>query len=48
MAASLEPVAGEGIADRDRKQPKAKREQSKVEHERLLQLRTLVQVGDEG
>jgi hypothetical protein len=48
MAASLEPVAGVGVTDRDREQAKAEREQGKVEHERLLQLRTFVQVGDEG
>jgi len=48
MAASLESVAGVGVADRDREQAKAKRKQGKVEHERLLQLRTLVQLGDAG
>jgi hypothetical protein len=35
MAAFLEPVAGVGVGDRNREQQKAKREQDKIEHERL-------------
>ena len=45
MIASLEPVADEGVTDRGREKAKAKREQGKVEHERLLQWRTPVQLG---